>query len=504
MTDRTDSGARGYRVPRLLRFGEKKRSGTFDGGRIAPRMRSVKRIQAWLSSSWELLFPTLEQDHPELRLELERVSRFGLRVIGGICIGGPVFLYSIGLFALPSFPDKTLMMMDGTQVLLGIVAVAASYRRSLRKHARALGLVVGGSIALLQSVSIAGVSAEFREMLFDEAQYPAIMAMVMLIGMASLPLKPMHVFGLGLLVLGMFVRSGQVANGVGAFEGWDRLPLVVSVMVVLISTGLTTVMYQQRARAFLARLRAEQGFEALKQAQVGLLLARTAASKSRFAAAMSHEINSPLGALSSAFETLAKLLTESEIVSEPKKREALEDTLSSGRESSKRLNEIANRMRRLTNLDREEEQIVDLNQLCTDTMDSLRPQLEPRAQIDLSLAPVPNLRCRPTQVSAVVSNLIRNANAAIGDRGRIGVKSGSEGGTVWFEVEDDGVGIEADRLETLFEPEFRVVEGRVSTTNWGLFVSQSIISEHGGTLSVSSVPGTGTTARVEFPIIQSA
>ena len=40
---------------------------------------------------------------------------------------------------------------------------------------------------------------------------------------------------------------------------------------------------------------------------------------------------------------------------------------------------------------------------------------------------------------------------------------------------------------------------RVSTTNWGLFVSRSIIAEHGGQIEIDSVEGKGTTARILMP-----
>ena len=60
-----------------------------------------------------------------------------------------------------------------------------------------------------------------------------------------------------------------------------------------------------RLRVDRARHAAQHAFEELKQAQSRLLITQNAASQGRLAAALSHELNSPIGALSSAIETLA-------------------------------------------------------------------------------------------------------------------------------------------------------------------------------------------------------
>ena len=88
-------------------------------------------------------------------------------------------------------------------------------------------------------------------------------------------------------------------------------PLISSALMLAIAVALTAVLCRVRATAFLARLRAEQSFLELQKAQASLLLERNAASQSRFAAALSHELNTPLGTLASAFDTLARLIERS-------------------------------------------------------------------------------------------------------------------------------------------------------------------------------------------------
>jgi signal transduction histidine kinase len=260
-------------------------------------------------------------------------------------------------------------------------------------------------------------------------------------------------------------------------------------------------MYRVRASAFLARLRAEESFLELRKAQASLLLERTAASQSRFAAALSHELNSPLGSLASAFETLARLVEELDFdPGDPRRKDAVEDAMRSGRASYGRLNTISQRMRNLTNLDRAEERLIDLNSLCSDTVEFLGSELG-NARVEMRLAPLPRVKCRPQQIGAVLANLVRNASSAIDAHveGKIEVVSLAGPARVVVEVKDNGRGIEAGRLATLFEPSFGVDGGRVATTNWGLFISRSIVSEHRGSLEIESSLGRGTTARVSLP-----
>jgi two-component system NtrC family sensor kinase len=300
-------------------------------------------------------------------------------------------------------------------------------------------------------------------------------------------------------MIGLFSAVTYLRHGSDAFQGWSVFPFIVSLLMLVIAVGLTAVLYDVRAAAFLARVRAEESFQALQKAQASLLLERTAASQIRFAAALSHELNTPLGSLSSAFETLARIVERVDL--DPKRQRAAEEAMHSGRLSNERINAIAGRMRNLTNLDRAEERLVDLNSLCADTVEFLSPEIG-HLRIELRLSRLPQVKCRPQQIGAVLANLIRNASSALGSNGngQIEVASHAEPASVVLEVKDNGPGIEPDRMATLFEPGFRIHRGRVATTNWGLFLSRSIVSEHGGRLEIESSPGQGTTARVRLPL----
>jgi signal transduction histidine kinase len=231
-------------------------------------------------------------------------------------------------------------------------------------------------------------------------------------------------------------------------------------------------------------------------------MSENAASQGRFAAALSHELNSPMGALASALDTLLTAFEKLEYHQGQSHRlkNVITGATSSAKQSSQRLMETMERMKHLTNLDRAEEQVVDLNELWESTVALLHGELERKAKVTLALEQLPHIPCRPQQMSAVFSNLLRNAADSIEEEGMILVTSIHRGSEIVLEVRDNGRGIPVDRLPHLFDPSFRVEGSRVSTSNWGLFISRSIITEHGGQLEMDSAEGRGTTARIVLPV----
>lgn len=449
------------------------------------------------------LFPRYEGEFPTFRDEVRRLAVVGLRVIGAICIGAPLAWYVLGVFVLPSLPNHSMVLTDLLQAAVGTIVVVISFQKWVAPHARAFGVFTGALVATIQTSGML-MATEFHETVLQtrpEQHFPTIISIVLPVGIVAIPMKPMHTLGLGASIVSIFALVAIVLREGARPTGWEVFPMLQSVMLLAIFTLLTAVLYRQRAEAFLARRRAEESFAELSKAQASLLVEKNAASQSRFAAAMSHELNTPLGSLASAFDTLVKLLErfDERLATDPRHKQVLDDAVTSGQSSFDRLTEISDRMRHLTNLDKAESQQVDLNVLCEDVVEFLSPELD-RVEVLLETTPVPKLQCRPQQIGAVLSNLLRNAAAAVDERGCIQVSTAHVGDEVAVEVRDNGRGIERDALETLFEPEFRVDGDRVATSNWGLFVSRSIVTEHRGRLLIESEPGAGTTATMRLPL----
>jgi signal transduction histidine kinase len=441
----------------------------------------------------DYLFPQHEATDPAFRDEIERLSVVGLRVIVCTCFAGPAFMLSatslLFLFGLQSriglVPDLAIM----TSGLLGLPFFALP---SLNRYARVAGCVVGYCVALVFIVA----AALGPEALPGGAYMgPHNMTLVMLVGIAALPLRPMHMLALGVSMLASYGAT------IILFPAQVFVPEVTPVFfaslvfIVLICTGLTTVVYHQRAESFQAR-------ERLLQAQAKTALAESAAAQSRLAAALSHELNSPIGVVRSSLDTLSLLVEKHANGQASPERvvETIRELSASADRSCRRLADIVGRMQRFTNLDRAEEAAVDLNALIEDTVSVLRSELEERARVAMSLSPVPRLRCRPRQMSALFSNLLRNSASAVGEDGSIRVRSFTEGASIVIELEDNGRGIPNGELEHIFEPAFTVAGGRVSTKNWGLFNCRNVVAGLGGEVGIRSQEGSGTVVRIVLPV----
>ena len=107
------------------------------------------------------------------------------------------------------------------------------------------------------------------------------------------------------------------------------------------------------------------------------------------------------------------------------------------------------------------------------------------------------------QVAQVILNLVINAAKATrnGEKGKIVVRTGSgEAGTAYVEVVDDGVGISPAVIDRIFDPFFTTrAAGEGRGSGLGLAISRSIVQAHGGTITVASELGKGSTFRVELP-----
>ena len=128
-------------------------------------------------------------------------------------------------------------------------------------------------------------------------------------------------------------------------------------------------------------------------------------------------------------------------------------------------------------------------------------------RVERRLQPVPPTICDLGQIGQVLLNLITNARDAILDQGGgvITLELAQRGDQIELVVSDTGSGIPDDLLQQIFQP-FMTTKGALggSTTpgtGLGLAISYGIVEGHGGTISVASTVGCGTTMTVRLPII---
>lgn len=113
------------------------------------------------------------------------------------------------------------------------------------------------------------------------------------------------------------------------------------------------------------------------------------------------------------------------------------------------------------------------------------------------------LECDPVLLRRAVDNLLDNAAKYSEPSTTVTLSVIPNGSTVAFEIVDHGIGMSADDLDRAFTPFWRADGSRTRKTGGvglGLALARRIARVHGGDVTLASVPGKGTTARLEVPL----
>ena len=110
---------------------------------------------------------------------------------------------------------------------------------------------------------------------------------------------------------------------------------------------------------------------------------------------------------------------------------------------------------------------------------------------------LPDISVDETLMKRLFTNLILNAVQAMPDGGSLSIRGSLQGDDVVISVEDTGVGIREENLDEIFKPLFT---SKAKGTGFGLPVCKRIVDAHGGTISVESEEGVGSTFTVKLPV----
>lgn len=185
-------------------------------------------------------------------------------------------------------------------------------------------------------------------------------------------------------------------------------------------------------------------------------------------------------------------------------REAIPKLLAGITDGSRRIKDMASRLRELSCEDRSGlDGVIDVNAAVRSAVMIMENEIMKYSEnfaLELaeSLPPVPGSN---QQIEQVVINIIQNALQALCDRqGMVTVKTFSDNAKHQsvIEVRDSGQGISTQNLKRIKEP-FFTTKLDLGGTGLGLYISNSIIQDHHGALDIQSEEGRGTTVRVHLP-----
>jgi two-component system, NtrC family, sensor kinase len=245
--------------------------------------------------------------------------------------------------------------------------------------------------------------------------------------------------------------------------------------------------------------RVDEKTRELKQAHQHMLHVEKMASIGKMAAVVAHEINNPLSGILT-YARLVKRWIEKTVDVSPK-QEDMRGSLDLIASESKRCGDLVQNLLSFSRVSPMNLAWCDLNQVIDRCTRLVQHKLDLGGiQLNLDLAvELPPVHCDPAQIEQVVLAMVINAIDAMPQEGNLWISTRSlAAGVIELIIRDDGIGIPDEHLSHIFEPFYTTKEAGGS--GLGLAVSENIIERHGGTMSVDSVVGQGTTFKIVLPI----
>jgi len=218
------------------------------------------------------------------------------------------------------------------------------------------------------------------------------------------------------------------------------------------------------------------------------------------AAAVTHELNHPLGAILANAQAARSMLGRTR-PNLAKLNEILDDIISGERRASS----YVERVRSLFKDKKPRSETLDISQVLERTTLLVREEMLMRGislQIDVDTG-LPDVAADRTGIEQVILNLIRNAADAvtIADTHSRCIKVSAflrDAGQVAIAVSDTGNGIDQKTLGSVFEPLFTTKE---KGAGMGLTIVRSIVESHGGEVRIRSNSEQGTTFEFTLPVV---
>ena len=267
-------------------------------------------------------------------------------------------------------------------------------------------------------------------------------------------------------------------------------------------------------------------YEELQTTQSQMLQREKMASIGQLAAGVAHEINNPIGFISSNLATLGKyverlsafvirqseictpLLTD-EMHAELKKARLelkidriladISPLIAESLDGAGRVRTIVRDLKSFSRSDEGEYQTADIVDCLDSAINIVWNELKYKATLRKEYSAIPPVKCYPQQLNQVFMNLLINAVHAIDRQGEINISARQENDEVFIVINDTGCGIPPENLGKIFEPFFTTKDSGKGT-GLGLSISYDIIKRHNGKIAVQSTPGKGTTFTVSIPV----
>ncbi|MFT6692005.1 MAG: signal transduction histidine kinase [Colwellia sp.] len=243
------------------------------------------------------------------------------------------------------------------------------------------------------------------------------------------------------------------------------------------------------------------------------------ASIGQLSAGIAHEINNPIGYISSNLDILSNyftpLMSYIKLVKNSDENSAaqafyqqedlgfilddIEPLIVSTLEGAARVSKIIKDLGNYAHVDEKFPETISIDELIEKSLTLVTNELKYKVKITKDLDANVNVECFPQKLLQVFINMLVNSSHAIESKGNILISSRIVQQEVNIRFEDDGAGISQDHLKSIFDP-FFTTKPVGKGTGLGLHIVRSIIEEHHGRIDVGSKIGQGSQFDIYLPI----
>lgn len=261
-----------------------------------------------------------------------------------------------------------------------------------------------------------------------------------------------------------------------------------------------------------------------------LLQASKLASIGELAAGVAHEINNPLGFITSNCNRLseytqkligyigavntkitaatdgASLVDLKSFIAERMEQDDInyissdtKDLVVETLDGLVRVSKIVRDLKMFARADAEMPEKARINDLLNDALNLVRNEVKYNLDVVTDYAELPEIVCHPSQLVQVFTNIFINAAHAAKKHGALTIKTRQNDDSIQIMIRDDGVGIPEKILPKIFDPFFTTKEPGKGT-GMGLSISYGIIEKHRGSITATSEEGVGTEFTITLPV----
>ena len=298
---------------------------------------------------------------------------------------------------------------------------------------------------------------------------------------------------------------------------------------------------KSNAKLFLANssleIKVEDRTKELQESQSHLIQSEKMAAVGQMVAGVAHEVNTPLGYVSSNVELVKDMLSNfntlvnslnifSTVMKDPSTTDEefskhiteiteqannikegdlvnqSSDLLDDAKYGLSQISEIVVNLKDFSRMDRAQTEQFDVNAGLISTMKIANNILKYIDDVQTEFGSLPKVTCTPSQINQVFLNVITNAAHAVTDidrEGMIKVKTHADENNVYISIQDNGVGMDKDVQSHIFEA-FYTTKEVGKGTGLGMSISHKIIEDHQGEIKLISKLGVGTNFMIVLPI----